>query len=375
MVIVRSPVRISFGGGGTDISTYYLRHGGRVISAAITRYCSVMAYQTTTGTIRITSGDYGISERVSPGRLPRVAEPLILPKAVVARFGRQGAFNAGLELFLSSEVRPGTGLGSSSAMACALVRALAARAGAELDAAAVADLACTVEIDDIGLPIGKQDQYASAFGGLNTIDFSDRGVVVRPLGLPVDVERALSERLLLFSTGQARCSATILDKQRRDSADDPAVVASLHRIKELADEMCDALLHHDLDGFGRLLDRGWQEKKRLSTAITTGAIDAWYARALDAGALGGKITGAGGGGYLLVYAPPERQRAVRSALAGAGLSELTFGFDHDGTQLLEPMTPAFEHLERGRGRHDGRSRRHAHSSPQRKERPNHAEAH
>lgn len=374
MVIVRSPVRISFGGGGTDISTYYLRHGGRVLSAAINRYANVMAYATTTGSIRITSDDYGICEHLAPGRFPTVAEPLPLPKAVVNRFGRDGVFDAGLELFLSSDVPPGTGLGSSSAMACALVQALASQSGHRLDAARVADLACTVEIDDVGLPIGKQDQYASAFGGLNTIDFSDRGVIVRPLGLPGDVESALAERLLLFSTGQSRNSATILGKQRRDSAEDQAVVDSLHRLKHLADDMCEALLHHDLDQFGSLLDRGWQEKKRLSEGISSRAIDTWYEIAREAGALGGKITGAGGGGYLLVYTRPEHRRAVRAALAEAGLAELTFGFDHAGTQILEP-DPADGRRPGHHGRHGRHPRLHAGPAPQRKERADHANAH
>lgn len=334
MVIARSPVRISFGGGGTDISTYYLRHGGRVVSAAVSRYCHVMANRTDTGAIHITSSDYAIDEWIAPGQLPRVAEPMILPKAVTARFGRSGAYATGLELFTTSDVPPGTGLGSSSAMACALVQALSSLSGQDLERDRIADTACTVEIDDIGLPIGKQDQYASAFGGLNIIDISDKGVVVTPLDLPPDVVSALDTRLMLFSTGKSRNSASILRRQRRDSGSDPAVITSLHRIKKLADDMCDALLRHDLDGFGALLDRGWREKKRLSSSISTSAIDGYYQAALDAGALGGKITGAGGGGFLLVYAPPARQPQVRRALSTLGLSELPFRFDNDGTQLL-----------------------------------------
>src|SRR3989440_5621493 len=210
MVIVRAPVRISFGGGGTDLAAYYMRFGGLVVSAAITRYCYVVASEPPDGGIRISSADYRTWETYRGGEIPPIAQPLALPKAAIACFAGRGLCESGIDLFLASEVAPGTGLGSSSAMAVGLVRALAAHLHLPLDATAVAELACHVEIEQLGMPIGKQDQYASAFGGLNAIEFTAGGVSVMPLDVPADVVAALNARLLLFATGQTRDSAAIL---------------------------------------------------------------------------------------------------------------------------------------------------------------------
>ena len=346
-VVARAPLRISFGGGGTDLEAYYACHGGFVVSTAIARYCYVVVDETSDGDIRINSADYRLCESVERGAIPAVEEPLALPKAALEWFATRGRSNghgpghelhdAGVSLFLASEVPPGTGLGSSSAMAVALLLALATRLGLAPDAAELAELAAWLEIERLEMPIGKQDQYASAFGGLNTIEFAAGGqgaVRVRPLGLRADVLAALNERLLLFATGQSRHSAQILRQQRADTGADPAVIASLHRIKALAGEICEALLREDLDHFGRLLDLGWQQKKRLSGRVSSTAIDDWYAAARAAGALGGKITGAGGGGFLLLYCPPHAQGTVRAALAGLGLRELPFDFDRAGARVL-----------------------------------------
>src|SRR5919197_1040940 len=240
MVIVRAPVRISFGGGGTDLAAYYTRFGGLVVSAAITRYCYVVASAPPDGGIRINSADYRTWETYRCGEIPPVAQPLALAKAAIACFAGRGLGESGIGLFLASEVPPGTGLGSSSAMAVGLVRALAAHLRLPLDAAAVAELACHVEIEQLGMPIGKQDHYASAFGGLNAIAFTAGGVTVMPLDVPADV------------------------------------IAALHRIKALAAQMREALQAEDLDRFGRLLDQGWREKKSLSRKVSTPAIDGWY---------------------------------------------------------------------------------------------------
>jgi D-glycero-alpha-D-manno-heptose-7-phosphate kinase len=334
MVIVRAPLRISFGGGGTDLAAYYTRFGGLVVSAAITRYCYVVANEPPDGGIRLNSADYRVWETYRRGEIPPVREPLALPKAAIACFADRGLGERGIDLFLASEVPPGTGLGSSSAMAVGLVRALAAHLPLPLDAAAVAELACHVEIERLGMPIGKQDHYASAFGGLNAIAFTAGGVNVMPLDVPADVVAALSSRLLLFATGQTRDSAAILRRQRTDTSTNPAVIAALHRLKALAAEMREALETADLDRFGILLGQSWCEKKSLSRRVSTRAIDDWYEAARAAGALGGKITGAGGGGFLLLYCPPRRQGAVRVAMAQAGLRELTFDVDGVGVQVL-----------------------------------------
>ncbi len=334
MIIARAPVRISFGGGGTDLAAYYATHGGFVVSAAITRYCYVVARTPPDGSIRINSADYRTWEQFPTGIMPPVQEPLVLPKAVIEWFAERGLLSEGVDLFTSAEVPPGTGLGSSSALTVALFRALAAFSGIQIDTPMIAELACALEIERLDKPIGKQDQYASAFGGLNMIEFRAEGVTVTPLDLPADVAGALSERLLLFSTGQSRDLAGILRQQRTDSGTKPMVIERLHQLKALAHDMCTALQAADLDGFGQLLDRAWQHKRSLSSRVSSSAIDEWYAAAREAGALGGKITGAGGGGFLLLYCPLQHQSAVRAALARHGLRELAFDFDWEGAQAI-----------------------------------------
>ncbi|HEU5439035.1 MAG TPA: hypothetical protein VFU88_07075 [Ktedonobacterales bacterium] len=334
MVIARAPVRISFAGGGTDLASYYLRHGGLVVSAAIARYSYVIAERPADGGIWLRSADYHAWETFPRGVLPPVEEPLRLPKAAVEAFAPHGLREVGVDLFLSSEIPPGSGLGSSSAMAVALVHALAGYLCLPLTAAAAADTACGLEIERLGMPIGRQDQYASAFGGLNSIEFTADGVTVTPLDLPADTVAALSSRLLLFSTGRTRDSAGILRQQSADSASKRDVIASLHRIKDLAIEMRDALAAEQLDRFGELLHTAWLTKKRLSGRVSTSEIDRWYATAREAGALGGKITGAGGGGFLLLYCPRRRQKALRAAMRERGLVELPFDFDFAGAGLV-----------------------------------------
>ncbi len=333
MIIVRAPVRVSFGGGGTDLAAYYERFGGLVVSAAITRYCQVVVNERTDNLISISSADYHTWESYALDSLPPLQQPLVLPKAVVSWFVGQGALKTGLDLFLSSEVPPGTGLGSSSAMTVALVHALSALTGRVLGPLELADLACLVEIHLLQMPIGKQDQYASAVGGLNTIEFTRQEVSVTPLSLSMQVISALNRRLLLFATGQARNSADILGPQRADTEKQPKTIDVLHRMKSLAVEMQQALLADELDYFGELLDKGWQEKKSLSARVSSHLIDQCYSAAIQAGALGGKITGAGGGGFLLLYCPLRSQKEVRAALIQLGLREMMFDIDLAGTQI------------------------------------------
>jgi D-glycero-alpha-D-manno-heptose-7-phosphate kinase len=337
MIEVRAPVRISFGGGGTDLAAYYERHGGLVVSAAITRYSRVVAAPPADGGFAISSEDYGAAERFPAGEAPPVEGALTLPKAAIECFGA-ALRGRGVQLSLSAEAPPGSGLGSSSAMAVALVAALAAYTGADLDKAAIADAACRLEIERLAQPIGRQDQYASAFGGINTITFDAGGVRVEPLALAPGLAAELNERLLLFFTGKQRDAAAILRQQQSDSGSRASVVESLHRIKALALEMRAALLEGDLDGFGALLHQGWLEKRGLSGRISSPQIDGWYEAARAAGATGGKVAGAGGGGFLLLYCPSERQRDLRAAMARSGLRELPFEFDHAGVQIERAAT-------------------------------------
>lgn len=333
--IVRSPVRISFGGGGTDLEAYYGRYGGFVVSAAIARYAYVAVREPGDRTIRISSADYRVWESYARGEIPTVAGPLILPKAAVASLAGSGLRERGADIFTASEVPPGTGLGSSSAMAAALVQALHAYLGQPQDPASLAENACMLEIERLDMPIGKQDQYASAFGGLNAITFSGNRVEVVPLRMPADAIAALNARLLLFSTGTSRDSANILREQRNDTTQKPMVTGVLHHIKSLALQMREALEAEDLDGFAQLLHESWEQKRQLSGRVSSGAIDGWYEMARAAGALGGKITGAGGGGFLLLYCPRERQVALRAVMAAQGLQEMPFEFDFEGTRVLQ----------------------------------------
>jgi D-glycero-alpha-D-manno-heptose-7-phosphate kinase len=336
MVIAHAPLRISFAGGGTDIDAYYLNYGGLVVSSAITRYCSAAVRPSSDGGIRITSADYQLSERFAPGVWPEVAQPLALPKAAIEWFIKRGLLHDGIDLSLRSDVPPGTGLGSSSAMAVALVRALAAYCALEMTTEQVAELACELEISRLSMPIGKQDQYASAFGGLNSIVFEPGVVRVQPLGLSDETLRNLNRRLLLFATGRQHNSTEILRGQRADTGrKKPVVEQALHQIKAIASDVQQALLAGELDDVGRLLDQGWQQKKQLSTAISSSAIDRWYALAREQGALGGKIVGAGGGGFLLLACVPERREAVRRVLRRHGLRELRFALEPDGARTVD----------------------------------------
>jgi D-glycero-alpha-D-manno-heptose-7-phosphate kinase len=340
MVIVRAPLRISFGGGGTDLMSYYASFGGFVVSTAITRYCHVVADDASDGSITLYSDDYDEWKKYPAGVIPPIEEPLILPKAVIAWFTDHGLRERGISLFLASDVLPGTGLGSSGAMTVALVRAMANYLDMPMSDSAVAELACYLEIERLGMPIGKQDQYASAYGGLNAIEFTSSSVTVTPLALPLDVISALNSRLLLFSTYQTHNSGAILRQLRSDTRTKPETLETLHSLKALAEKMQKALLAGDLDRFGRLLDRAWQEKGNLSKQISTTMIDHYYDAARKAGALGGKITGAGAGGFLLLYCPEHRQEAVRTALAQFGLQEMTFDFDFLGAQVLTTSLPS-----------------------------------
>jgi D-glycero-alpha-D-manno-heptose-7-phosphate kinase len=334
MIIARAPARISLGGGGTDLAAYYGRFGGLVVSTAITRYCSVHVRPTLDCSIRLSSASYPLARIYPPGVVPDVSGDLQLLAAAVERFFERGLGERGVDLSVASDIPPGSGLGSSSTLAVALVQALSSYTGSPCDAATAAEIACEIEIERLGMPIGRQDQYASAFGGLNAIEFQPGGTRVTPLRLPPDTLDALSDRMLLFSTGQTRSAAGILAQQRLDTGSKPVVIESLHRIKELAGEMVSALSSGDLDVFGGLLHTSWQEKKRLSDRISSGDIDRWYKAARSSGALGGKISGAGGGGFLLLYCPPEAQPRLRLIMATLGLPEMSFGFDSSSATVV-----------------------------------------
>lgn len=330
MLIARAPLRISLAGGGTDLPAYFERFGGMVVSTTIDKFVYAQVQRNGLHTAQISSADYHTFYRHLSGVPLTWDGELALPRAVLHEFG----IDRGMSVFTASEVPPGTGLGSSSAVAVALIRAVAAHRRHSLSRQEIADLACQVELNKLGAPIGKQDQYAAAFGGLNLITFHHDQVEVERLAVPSDALSTLERRLMLFFTGTARNSATILrDQQRATLHDDLETLDRLHAIREAANTCRRYLETGDVDGIGDLLDQGWQRKKHLTTGITNERIDAAYTLARQCGAIGGKITGAGGGGFLLLYCPEMRQDSVTIALEGIGLRRMDFHFETQGVTL------------------------------------------
>lgn len=349
ILITRAPVRISFGGGGTDLPAYYSRYGGMVVSTTINYYVYTILTADSGDDVQIVSADYrALCQRPTCEDLIWDGD-LSLPKAITYYFG----LNGGVNIFLASQVPPGTGLGSSGSVAVSMIKALAFWSGLDLDPAETAELACYIEIDKMGMPVGKQDQYAAAFGGLNRITFSEEEVTVQPLSLPIQTRKALEEGLMLFFTGSSRESSTILRRQRKASQDrEAAMLRRLDAIKELGLEIHAALEGGDLAAFGELLHRSWLQKRGLVQGVTNSFIDQCYDTAREHGALGGKVTGAGGGGFLMLYCPVERQAAVDAALSELGLQRRPFAFDDQGVQVMQAIAwrpPRLsQHLSPGR---------------------------
>ena len=324
-------MRISFGGGGTDLEAYYASYDGLVISTAINKYFYAVITTDESDDLQVISADYRSLFRHSPYNDLFWNGDLALPKAILHHFG----IRRGINLFVASEVPPGTGLGSSSAAAVTLVRAISTLVEQPMTKQQVAELASFIEITKMGMPIGKQDQYASAFGGLNKITFTRQGVTVEPLRIAPEVRQTLERRLLLFFTGTSRESTSILKHQRKSTEEqDGAVLQALHHIKQVAIDVQACLERGDLEEFARLLDYAWQEKRRLAPGLSTGFIDECYSLALHHGAAAGKITGAGGGGFLLLYCREQAQETVTRVLEERGLKRMNFRFDQQGATVV-----------------------------------------
>ena len=331
MLMARSPVRISIGGGGTDLPAFYERYGGAVLSTTIDRYAYVMLHVTQSSELQIASSDYGTFYR-HQGEGPLQWEgDLSLPKAVLHHFG----IARGVRLFLASEVPPGTGLGSSSAVAVALIKAVSAACGLEMERHAIAELACDMEIRKMGMPIGKQDQYAAAFGGFNFFTFEGSGVHVEPIRVAQDTLEGFHRSLLLFYTGATRNSSSILGEQTKNSSgNDERVVTALKAVKNVAYEAKRLLERGHVREIGALLHASWQEKKKFASGVTRPFVDECYELAQSRGALGGKLTGAGGSGFLMLFCEPPHQANVTEALEARGLKRMNFNFDQNGARVL-----------------------------------------
>jgi D-glycero-alpha-D-manno-heptose-7-phosphate kinase len=327
----KAPLRISFSGGGTDVSPYVEEHGGVVLSTTIDKY----AYGTLCvrqGTeITVQSLDYDVVAKY------RVDEPLIyngnldLVKAVINCFN--GTLSQGLEIFLHSDAPPGSGLGSSSTVVVALIGLFQRWLHLPLTSYDIAELAYQIERRDLGIQGGMQDQYAAVFGGFNFIEFTESAVIVNPLRVEPEILHELNYGLLLCYTGQTRLSAHILEtqiaayKQKKED-----VLLAMHQLKEITIAMKNALLQGKLGDFGALLHEAWENKKKLARQITDPHIDEMYEVARQSGALGGKILGAGGGGYMLLYCPFDLKHVIACRMEELGGQVVEFGFDHGGLQ-------------------------------------------
>ncbi|OIO10366.1 MAG: GHMP kinase [Elusimicrobia bacterium CG1_02_63_36] len=319
MIISRTPFRISFAGGGTDLPSFYRGESGAVVSTAIDKYMYLTVNKYFDDSIIL---KYSRTEEVPA--VSKIQHPLIREAM------RSVGIPRGIEITSMADVVGGTGLGSSSSFTVGLLHALYAYRGRYVTAAALAREACRIEIDRVREPIGKQDQYIAAYGGFQYIEFlPDEGVKVTPIICPPERLRRLNGRLMLFYTGKTRKAGRILGRlksQMKGKRDD------LREIKGLADAARRELQQGSIDDFGRILHEGWRVKRGLSRGVSSAEIDGAYARARKAGALGGKVLGAGGGGFLMLYAPKAAQAPVRRAMRD--WREIPFKFESEGSKII-----------------------------------------
>jgi D-glycero-alpha-D-manno-heptose-7-phosphate kinase len=333
VLIVRSPVRISFAGGGSDLPSYYEEYGGAVLSVALNKYFYTVLGKRTDGRVQVISSDLRIFETWRDISTKMISgSGLEIPLAVVKELGEEVA----VDLFLASEIPPGTGLGSSASVCVNILKTLSTYLNRSLSKYELAERAFHIARNVLGRSVGKQDEYAASFGGLNFIEFHrDGSTEVEPIQMEEGVRREFETNLMLFFTGSAHHSWSILEDQEKSTRSRSGLtVEALHEVHSLTKPMRQALQTGNLSAVGRLLDQGWQAKKRVSGKISNSTIDRLYSLARQHGAVGGKITGAGGGGFLLLYCEPPQQAAVRGALHAEGIQEMAFSFDYQGAQVL-----------------------------------------
>ncbi len=320
MIIVQTPLRVSFFGGGTDFPEFYCAEGGAVLSSAIDKYIFVTVKKRFDRLLRV-----GYTKQEMVGSIEELKHELIREA-----LRKTGVWD-GVEITTMGDIpSAGSGLGSSSTVTVGALHALYTLLGEIVPAERLAKEACNIEIDILHKPIGVQDQYIAAHGGLRFLEFLPDGrVAIKKLKLNIETKRRLNDNLMLFFTGITRKSGNILEEQKRN-IDDRLVV--LRKLKDMAYDARYELESGNVDAIGDLLHQSWELKKTLATRISNKSIDKHYSAARAAGALGGKITGAGGGGFLLLYCPYEKQDCVRSALNG--LQELPFGLENDGSKVI-----------------------------------------
>jgi len=324
MIITRSPLRISLGGGGTDLPSYYREHGGFLVAAAIDKYVYITQHRTFQQDIII---KYSKLERVQA--VDQIEHPIVREALKLT-----GITDPHLELTSMADIPGGTGLGSSGSFTTALLKALHTSKKNILSPAELAEQACHIEIERLGEPIGKQDQYIAAIGGITAFTFHKDGrVEYRPCKISEETLFNLEDNLLLFFTGYSRSASAILkDQNDKSKQNDQAMLDNLHFTKELGHQSLVALETENLEEFARLMDIHWQRKKARSSGMSNPHINEWYDHAMTHGALGGKLIGAGGGGFLMFYAVDKTK--LRHAMREKGLQEVRFRFDFEGTKVV-----------------------------------------
>jgi len=324
MIIARSPLRVTLGGGGTDLASYYRQHEGFLLSAAIDKYVYVTVMRPFTEGIYLKYSQLEHVEQIDDVKHPIIRESLRLLDFKTPQ----------VEITTLADIPAGTGLGSSGSFTTALLKALYTHRKRHLHQEELAELACHIEIDQLKEPIGKQDQYIAAMGGLTCFTFhKDDKVSVKPLALSMDTMFNLEDNLLLFFTGYSRSASGILkDQQVRSQTNDVEMLNNLHYVKELGYRSKEALESGNTTLFGELMHEHWEHKKRRSGGMSNPKIDEWYELGMKSGAVGGKLVGAGGGGFLMFVAHDRNK--LRHAMAQAGLEEVRFRFDFEGTKVV-----------------------------------------
>ena len=324
MIISRTPFRVSLAGGGSDIAEYYRHRPGHVVTLAINRYMYVTVNRRFDNNIRVSYTRTEIVEHLDDLQHDLIREAL-----------RMTGFTTGIEVTTVADLPAGIGLGSSSTLVVGVLNALYALKGEWHSPDDLAQRACEIEISILGRPIGKQDQYIAAFGGLSVISFlPDERVSVHPVVCPIDTRQRLLQQLMLFYTWIRRDSGSVLSEARTRLAERKDASENIDGLVALAGEVRAGLVAGEVDAMGELLDRSWTLKKRMASLVSNGALDDLYLKARAAGAEGGKVAGAGGGGCLLLAVKPPAQERVRSVMVEAGLREIAFTLEPEGSRII-----------------------------------------
>ena len=324
MIVSRTPLRLPLGGGGTDLPSYYSKYGGSLVSVAINKYVFVVVNKRFENTIKASYRKIEVTDSIDEIEHPLVREGL-----------RMMGINSGIEIFSMADAPGNTGLGSSSAYCVGLLNCLYAYKRRHASPQMLAEEACKIEIDILKEPIGKQDQYLAALGGLTKLDIEKDGkVTASSPALSESSLESLENNLLMFYTGCQRSASEVLrDQNEATKKDESAVVENLHRIKEIGAKICSSLQEGDVDAIGPLFHQHWMAKRKLSGKVTNPVIDGLYETGMRNGATGGKLIGAGGGGFIVFYCPKEKS-ALRKAMAGKNAPEFQFKFDFEGSKIV-----------------------------------------